>query len=110
MNKPNAAAVAMVSVMISPAPCCSGELASEASTAVRKVVMLPGSTRSATAVSRASLIADPVTRSMLGAGEPACPGRVSSGMTTKDPPAGWAGVLASRPATRTRAVPSRTAR
>ena len=29
MNRPNAAAVAMVSAMISPAPCYSGELASE---------------------------------------------------------------------------------
>ena len=50
-NSPSAAAVAMVSVMRSPAPCWSGELASEASTPVRNVVTLPGITRSATAVS-----------------------------------------------------------
>ena len=72
MNRPNAAAVAMVSAMISPAPCCSGELASEASTAVRKVRRLPGITLWATAESWAWSIAEPVTSTALGqrAGRP----------------------------------------
>ena len=65
----------MVSVMRSPAPCWSGELASEASTPVRNVMTLPGITRSATAVSRAWSIAEPVARSRLGAGAPARPGQ-----------------------------------
>ena len=87
MNRPNAAAVAMVSAMMSPAPCCSGELASEASTAVRKVSALPGNL-SVTAESWASSIAEPVTSTVLGRGCPAGPGRVCSGMTTKAPPPG----------------------
>ena len=63
--------------------------------------MLPGITLPATAVSWARSMALPVTRTMLGAGWPAGPGRVSSGMTTKVPPPGWAGVLLRMPATRT---------
>src|SRR5208282_2819161 len=98
---PNAAAVPMASATMSVAPCCSGELASEASTAARKVMTLPGITLLATADSWASSIAEPVTSIMLGAGEPAGPGRVSIGMTTKAPPPGWAGVLLRMPATRT---------
>jgi hypothetical protein len=57
-----------------PAPCWSGELASEASTPVRNVVTLPGIARSATAVSFVWSIAEPVARSRLGAGAPAGPG------------------------------------
>jgi hypothetical protein len=87
--------------MRSPAPCWSGELASEASTPVRNAVTLPGITRSATAVSRAWSIAVPVARSRLGAGAPAGPGSRSSGMITNGPPASWAGVSLTVPTTRT---------
>src|ERR1051325_2492808 len=63
--------------------------------------MLPGIARWAAAVSLAWLIEVPLTRSRFGTGAPVGPLRVRSGMTTKDPPAGRAGVLARMPATRT---------
>ena len=91
----------MVSAMMSAAPCCSGELASEASTAVRKVVTVPGITLLATAVSWASVDGRAGDQDHVGAGWPVGPGRVSSGMTTKVPPPGWAGVPLRVPATRT---------
>ena len=71
MNRPNAAAAAMVSAMISPAPCWSGEPVSEASTAARNVMMLSGIHLPTTAESWASSMAEPVTSTMLGAGWPA---------------------------------------
>ena len=42
---------------------------------------------------------------MVGSGWPAGPGRICSGMTTKAPPPGWAGVLLRVPATRTLSGP-----
>ena len=52
-------------------------------------------------MSLAWLIEVPLTRSRFGTGAPVGPLRVRSGMTTKAPPAGRAGVLARMPATRT---------
>ena len=74
--------------------------------AERKVIVLPGMTRLTTADSWPSSIAEPLARTMLGAGWPAGPGRASCGMTTNVPPPGCAGVLASTPATRTEKGPT----
>jgi hypothetical protein len=101
MNRPNAAAAAMLRVMMTAPPCGSGEPASEASTADRKVTVLPGSARPATAESRAWSIPEPSTRTVFGAGRPAGPGRVRSAMTANAPPPGSAGVALKVPATRT---------
>ena len=47
----------------------------------------------------------PVSSARLGAGWPRTPGRVRNGMSTNMPPAGWAGVPATMPATRIRIGP-----
>ena len=101
MNRPNAAAAAMLRVMMTAPPCSSGEPAREASTAERKVIVLPGRARLATADSRAWSIPEPLTRMMSGAGRPSGPGRVRSAMMANAPPPGRAGVALSVPATRT---------
>ena len=69
-------------------------------------MVLPGMIRLTRAVSWLSSIAEPLTRTRLGAGCPAGPGRVSCGMTTNVPPPGWAGVLLTMPATRTENGPA----
>ena len=53
---------------MSAAPCGSGELVREASTAERKMIVLPGIVRSTRADSWLPSIAEPLTRTMLGAG------------------------------------------
>ena len=101
MNRPNPVAAATVSVTTRTAPCGSGELTSPESTAERNLIRAPGIWVATTADSRASLIDDPVTSTMLAAARLPRPASPCCGMIRKAPPAGWAGVLAACPTIRT---------
>ena len=108
MNRPNPAAVAMVSGRMRPAPCCSGDPVRAANSAERNVVLAPGNWRKTTADIAAVLIPEPVIKMRLTAGTPSGPGSRWITMTRNALPGGCPGMVVTVPATRTLIGPMST--